>query len=212
LEIWTWQNMETRERDTNLFRRHALTPRVYMISLYANLTKTFPQRGELYLTVQFFYLCTKLDIDSFIMTHRYPHQMLKFPDTYQPLGVSSVSLLHLCWFYFTDESSSHDKCERILKVTINIINPNLSFLLLVSKKAVFIFIWQKIRFPIWPDCCVYKEKGLWVGVMVFNATFNNILVTSWRSVLLVEEIGVPGENHQPAASHWQTDCKVVVNP
>jgi hypothetical protein len=26
--------------------------------------------------------------------------------------------------------------------------------------------------------------------MVFNATFNNILVLSWRSVLLVEETGV----------------------
>ena len=40
--------------------------------------------------------------------------------------------------------------------------------------------------------------------MVFNAIFNNILVISWRSVLLVEEIRVPGENHWPAASHWQT--------
>ena len=28
-----------------------------------------------------------------------------------------------------------------------------------------------------------------------------ILVTLWRSVLLVEEAGVPGENHQPAAGH-----------
>jgi hypothetical protein len=40
--------------------------------------------------------------------------------------------------------------------------------------------------------------------MVFNATFNNISDISWRSVLLVEETGIPGENHQPAASHWQT--------
>jgi hypothetical protein len=40
--------------------------------------------------------------------------------------------------------------------------------------------------------------------MVFNATFNNILVISWRSVLLVEETGVPGENHWPVASHCQT--------
>ena len=30
--------------------------------------------------------------------------------------------------------------------------------------------------------------------MVFNATFNNISVIFWRSNLLVEEIGVPGEN------------------
>jgi hypothetical protein len=40
--------------------------------------------------------------------------------------------------------------------------------------------------------------------MLFNATFNNISVISWQSVLLVEDTGVPGENHQPATSHWQT--------
>ena len=32
---------------------------------------------------------------------------------------------------------------------------------------------------------------------MFNATFNNISVKLWRSVLLVEETGVPVENHQP---------------
>jgi hypothetical protein len=37
--------------------------------------------------------------------------------------------------------------------------------------------------------------------LVFNATFNNISVRSWRSVLLVEETGVHGENHRPATSH-----------
>jgi hypothetical protein len=40
--------------------------------------------------------------------------------------------------------------------------------------------------------------------MVFNATFNNILVISWRSVLLEEETRLPEENHRPVASHWQT--------
>jgi hypothetical protein len=39
------------------------------------------------------------------------------------------------------------------------------------------------------------------GLIVFNATFNNISVISWRSILLVEETGVPGENHRPAAGH-----------
>jgi hypothetical protein len=42
---------------------------------------------------------------------------------------------------------------------------------------------------------------VWFDFMVFNATFNNISVISWRSVLLVEEIRVPGENHRLAASH-----------
>jgi hypothetical protein len=33
-----------------------------------------------------------------------------------------------------------------------------------------------------------------VRVMVFDATFNNISVISWQSVLSVEETGVPREN------------------
>jgi hypothetical protein len=45
-----------------------------------------------------------------------------------------------------------------------------------------------------------QELGL-VLFMVFNATFNNISGISWRSVLLVEEIGIPGETHRPVASH-----------
>ena len=43
-----------------------------------------------------------------------------------------------------------------------------------------------------------------VRVKVINATFNSISVISWRSFLLVEETGVPGENHRPEESHWQT--------
>jgi hypothetical protein len=39
--------------------------------------------------------------------------------------------------------------------------------------------------------------------MVFNATFNNILVILWRLVLLVEEAGVLEETHRPVPSHWQ---------
>ena len=35
------------------------------------------------------------------------------------------------------------------------------------------------------------------GFMVLNATFNNISAISWRSVLLVKETGVPGENSWP---------------
>ena len=43
-----------------------------------------------------------------------------------------------------------------------------------------------------------------VCLMVFNATFNNISVISWRSVLLVEETGGPGENHA-----WNRRCANV---
>jgi hypothetical protein len=37
--------------------------------------------------------------------------------------------------------------------------------------------------------------------MVFNATFNNISVISWWSLLLVMETGVPGEKQRPVVSH-----------
>ena len=40
-----------------------------------------------------------------------------------------------------------------------------------------------------------------VKVMVINATFNNISIILWQSVLLVEETGVPRENHRPVVSH-----------
>jgi hypothetical protein len=57
------------------------------------------------------------------------------------------------------------------------------------------------------DCdSIRKDVIFWWGlwVMVFNATFNNISVISWLSVLLVEETRIPEENHRPAACHWQT--------
>jgi hypothetical protein len=44
-----------------------------------------------------------------------------------------------------------------------------------SHWTLFTFKIQKLKFYIW------------VRVMVFNATFNNISVTSWQSVLLVEK-------------------------
>jgi hypothetical protein len=47
--------------------------------------------------------------------------------------------------------------------------------------------------------------------MVFSATFNNISVILWQSVLLVEETRVPGENHRHASSHSQTLSQNVVS-
>jgi len=50
-----------------------------------------------------------------------------------------------------------------------------------------------------------------VWLTVLNATFNNISVTSWQSILLVEETGVSRENLQPIESHWQTWSHNVVS-
>jgi hypothetical protein len=47
--------------------------------------------------------------------------------------------------------------------------------------------------------------------MVLNATFHNISVISWRSVLFVKETGGSGENHRLVASLWQTLSHNVVH-
>ena len=47
--------------------------------------------------------------------------------------------------------------------------------------------------------------------MVLNAILNNISVISWRSVLLLEDTGEPGENNRAVASHCQTLSHNVVS-
>ena len=46
---------------------------------------------------------------------------------------------------------------------------------------------------------------------MLNATFSNISDVLWRSVALVEETGILGENHRPAASQGQTLSHNVVS-
>jgi len=40
--------------------------------------------------------------------------------------------------------------------------------------------------------------------MVFNATFNTIEIILWQSVLLMEEAGVPRENHCKSLTNFIT--------
>jgi hypothetical protein len=54
--------------------------------------------------------------------------------------------------------------------------------------------------------------------MVVNATFNNILVVSWRSVLLVEQTGIPTENRHllqvtvGSSIIEKITCKQILSP
>jgi Co/Zn/Cd efflux system component len=43
--------------------------------------------------------------------------------------------------------------------------------------------------------------GWLIDLLCFSATFNIISAILWRPVLVVEEAGVPGENHRPWASN-----------
>jgi hypothetical protein len=48
-----------------------------------------------------------------------------------------------------------------------------------------------VKKPLSQQTFLVIYNGDWFRVRVFNATFNNISVISWWSVLLVEKTGVP---------------------
>ena len=52
--------------------------------------------------------------------------------------------------------------------------------------------------------CTLCQQYVSIWFMVYNATFNDISVISWRSVLFVEETGGPRERFRLVASHRQT--------
>jgi hypothetical protein len=79
------------------------------------------------------------------------------------------------------------------------------------KRNLGFYYWQKYIYDWWivesrPDIRIAvvlltrvkstKLFVLLVCLLVFNATFNNSSIISWRSVLLVEETGGAGENHR----------------
>jgi hypothetical protein len=85
----------------------------------------------------------------------------------------------------------------------NIIAKNAKYQIAWPLHKQFIYIWLLI------STCFHHLILYFDGwFMVFNATFNNISVISWRSILLVEETG---ENHRAVASHWQTLSHNVIH-
>ena len=54
------------------------------------------------------------------------------------------------------------------------------------------------------DLLSFIRLGLW-------CIFKNISVISWQSVFVVEETGIPGENHWPVVSHLQIVSHNVIS-
>ena len=80
-----------------------------------------------------------------------------------------------------------------------------NLLVLLKRGQVSVFIVEIIH-----SSSSKIKLGIRFMSMAFNATFDNISVILWRSVLLMEETGVPGENHRPVVYHWQTLSHNVV--
>ena len=56
-----------------------------------------------------------------------------------------------------------------------------------------------------------SQKRVRVRVSVLDASFNDISVILWQSVLALDETGVPRENHGLDASHGQNLSHYVIS-
>ena len=86
---------------------------------------------------------------------------------------------------------------ELLVLYIQFLLISVQFGLVVSDMMILMLFFYGFQYT-FPNKCSVKNKGLVYGA---NATINNISVISWQSFLLVEETGVPRENHRPVAIH-----------
>jgi hypothetical protein len=82
-------------------------------------------------------------------------------------------------------------CQNLMAVWIVYSNPQYIYIY-----STIFTMYQKVLYMFYLHFCLKKTifYRTRVRIMVFNSTFNNISVISWLSILLVEEIEVPGEN------------------
>ena len=95
-------------------------------------------------------------------------------------------------------------------VIINNIKSACQFCLCTSCEMHCTLLMRNVKKKAYNDTSLIKFRWFFylvsryfrVRVLVFSATFNNISGISWRSVLLLEQTEVSGENNRPVASHW----------
>jgi hypothetical protein len=147
---------------------------------------------------------------------RWTHLLAKFKQFLLPIG-HPISLSFIFWPWYCMSFDLWLLLVILLESGyIRSVMVLLNFCSLLKIVRKWIWITNYYIFLLWYDkqvsykqhyillLCDFEYRCLIVCLMVFNATFNNISVISWRSVLLVEETGGPGEIHRPVASHWQT--------
>jgi hypothetical protein len=125
--------------------------------------------------------------------------------------------VHLAWtgFELTTLVVIGTDCIDICKFKHHTMTSPLSFKIFWTRclnGLQLLLIYCPISWTFFPFLFVLNFQsliGVSVRVMVFNATFNNIWVIPWRSVLLVEETGISRENHLAWAGFELTTLAVI---
>ena len=77
----------------------------------------------------------------------------------------------------------------------------------VESKQLFILLWHILVYSKY-TFSINLESHISALKISFSGGGYGV---SWRSVLLLEETEIPGENHRPVSSHWQTLSHNVVS-
>ena len=114
------------------------------------------------------------------------------------LIVLSLQMLYrTCWkiAYITGSCDGKSSVAYIIRFQVFLVS-NLCCLILLFLNPISFdfeeyFVISNLIKEWYGNICWVVKWSLLVCLMVFNATFNNISVISWRSVLMVEETGGP---------------------
>ena len=117
-----------------------------------------------------------------------------------PMKILPSKSLHRKVYYKKYNCSMLLNAVSVQKYLLQIWHVDLIAFEKVCQYFVFIYLISIFLFEYLIDNST-KMLKVGVRVMVFNATFNNISIILWQSVLLVEETRISGENHRSATSH-----------
>ena len=93
--------------------------------------------------------------------------------------------------YFDFKKDTNIKCNYLYQRTRSLLEDGKCSQAPLEDDKCYLFyhVIDTMRY-LYSGCDIYMTK------MVFDATFNTILVISWRSILFVKETGIPGENQR----------------
>jgi hypothetical protein len=113
------------------------------------------------------------------------------------------SLMWVCWSISTSNVNVSIYQRTVFHRLVSYVIPPCG--LIVTTCWKFVDAEDKHQLP---KATIFREDAIillyiwfWFDFWCFNATFSNISAISWRPVLVVEEAGVPGENHRPWAGN-----------
>ena len=123
-----------------------------------------------------------------------------------PPRLKKQLMIYICWLYLSfcvEHMGKPPTCHKSLTLSHNVVSSTSR-----HERDSNSQLWVVIGTDCTGSCkstittapTILVKICVFFRLMMFHATFNNISVLSWWSVLFEEKTTVPGENHRPVAS------------